>query len=152
MRKITSLCVIFILGIVANMNAQGHACMMLEIPMGEQVNQSTLIVEGEVLSKYSAWDNNLHNIYTVNEILVHKVFKGTQQGDVISVITRGGQVGDVASEVYPSLQLGVGQTGVFMLHSDDTNLGTLSPAGVQYKTYAGPQGFYMYDLNTNKSH
>lgn len=152
MKKITSLCVIFILGIVANVNAQGHSCMMLEIPMGEQVNQSTLIVEGEVLSKYSAWDNNLLNIYTVNEILVHKVFKGAQQGDVISVITRGGQVGDMISEVFPSLQLAVGQTGVFMLHSDDTNLGAMSPSIMQFKNYAGPQGFYLYDLSQNKAH
>ncbi len=122
--------------------------MLYEVPLPQQVQASSQIVEGKVISKNSFWDNAQMNIYTVNTVEVYKVFKGQSLVDTIEVITPGGSVGDNYEVVTPSLGLNVGEIGVFMLHNNDVSLtnGTTSP---KYKAYSSIQGFYKYDLATN---
>ena len=50
--------------------------LLFEIPLSNQVENSSQIIEGKVISKQSFWDANQQNIYTVNTIEVYKVFKG----------------------------------------------------------------------------
>lgn len=122
--------------------------MLYEVPLPQQVQASSQIVEGKVISKNSFWDNSQMNIYTVNTVEVYKVFKGQSLVDTIEVITPGGTVGDNYEVVTPSLGLNVGEIGVFMLHNNDVSItnGTSSP---KYKAYSSIQGFYKYDLATN---
>ena len=40
--------------------------MMYEVPLSDQVQFSTQIIEGKVISKKSFWDVNRQNIYTTN--------------------------------------------------------------------------------------
>ncbi len=114
--------------------------MLQEISLKEQIDNSTLVVEGEVVSKTSFWDNNL--IYTANTVQVYKVFKGDPVS-TIDVITLGGTVGLEAMMASSSLKLKTGNVGVFLLiNSAVTNKST----NKVFKPYSAVQGFYKYNL------
>lgn len=123
--------------------------LMIEVPLPTQVQSSSQIIEGKVISKTSFWDDNHHNIHTVNTIEVYKVFKGQTISETIEVITPGGSVGDNSEVVSPSLSLNVGEIGVFMLHDNNVSI-TNGTSQSKFKPYASSQGFYKYDLKSNK--
>jgi hypothetical protein len=123
------------------MFAQG---LLKEVSFEKQIQNSTLLIEGEVLSKKSFWDSEFKNIYTVNKIKVYKVFKG-KSGKTVDVITPGGVVGLNAEVVSPSLSLDVNDIGVFVLNSNNVNFE--SKTGINtYKPYSSSQGFYKYNI------
>lgn len=119
--------------------------MLYEIPLNEQVQKSRQIIEGKVVSKKSFWDKEQHNIYTVNTIEVYKVFKGNTI-QILNVITVGGTVDLDMEVVEPSLQLSIGDIGLFMLNTDDIVLLGDNSSHPKYRTFADSQGFYKYDL------
>ena len=121
-----------------------------EVDFSNIVSQSQLIIEGEVISKRSFWDNKQHNIYTANEVMVYKVFKGTEITQVLEVITPGGTVGLNKEEVQPSLALSIGDKGIFTLLTNDVAIEN-SKVMLQYKPYASVQGFIKYDINTGSA-
>ena len=122
--------------------------LIYEIPLSNQVQSSTQIIEGNVISKYSTWDENNQNIYTINTIEVYKVFKGQSTLTTIEVVTPGGTVGLHAEIVTPSLQLSVGDTGVFMLENNSIILDSGQTEN-RYQPYSSSQGFYKYNLSAN---
>jgi len=117
-----------------------------EVDFESRVTQSQLIIEGEVISKRSFWDNQKHNIYTANEVKVYKVFKGTLTATKIEIITPGGTVGFQKDVVQPSLNLSVNDMGVFMLENNTIDIEN-SKGMLQFRPYASVQGFIKYDLN-----
>lgn len=119
-----------------------------EISLTQQVNASTSVIEGEVISKASYWDSDYSNIYTVNTIKVFKVFKGENYA-IIELITPGGTVEDMAQITVPSLQLRKGDIGVFTLENASNKLVSSKVISKLFKPYSSVQGFYKYDLNTN---
>lgn len=148
MRKITTkhlfLPLICFLFCFTNLSAQE---LLYEVPLNEQIQNSSQIVEGKVLSKRSFWDANQHNIYTVNTIEVYKVFKG-QTATTIEVITEGGAVGDQVEIVNPSLQLAKGDVGVFLLKNPTMELTSVS-SNVRFESNSSSQGFYKYNIQDN---
>lgn len=121
--------------------------LLREIPLKQQVENSSLIVEGKVISKTSFWDDNYNNIYTVNTVEVSKVFKGEKLFSV-EVITLGGSVNGEAEFVSPSLKLYKGDVGLFMLYKNNTPSSTNNKSAVKkYRPYSSSQGFYRYNLN-----
>ena len=118
--------------------------MLREISLKEQIDNSILVVEGEVLSKTSFWNNNL--IYTASTVRVFKVFKG-EPVSTIEVITLGGTVNLEAMMVSSSLKLQTGAVGLFVLqNSDVTNAQVSKSAAKAFKPYSAIQGFYKYNL------
>ncbi len=143
MKKITLFIALLFLISAEQLVAQAA---LKEIPLQEQVEQSSLIVEGKVIAKKSFWDDNHHNIYTSNTVEVYKVFKG-EQPKTIEVITLGGTVGDKALIVSPSLKLRNGDVGVFMLYSNSVPSELeLKSSNKKYQAYSSLQGFYKYNL------
>lgn len=128
-----------------------------EVSLQDKVSNSSLIVEGKVISKQSFWNQDHTSIYTINEVEVYKVFKGqiasknngnTALVPTVKVVTLGGVVGLEAEVVRPSLQL----------KKDDIGTFTLVNSGVQIQgetmlcePYSGNQGFYRYDRLTGKA-
>ena len=143
MKKITlTYLLIMLLSLISSLNAQG---LIKEVSLEKQIEKSSLLIEGEVLSKESFWDKDNQNIYTVNKIQVHKVFKG-ETLTTIDIITFGGVVGLKAEIVTPSLSLNVNDIGVFVLN-DNINIELKSKSKKnQYKPYSSSQGFYKYNL------
>ncbi|WP_422106433.1 T9SS type A sorting domain-containing protein [Winogradskyella sp.] len=119
--------------------------LTFKVPLATQVQASSQIIEGKVISKKSFWDANRENIYTVNVIEVYKVFKG-QQLSMIEVVTPGGTVGLEAQLVTPSLQLNTHDVGIFLLTANTTAIPTQHAA---FKAYSDAQGFYEYNLFNN---
>lgn len=114
-------------------------CMLKEVTLKQQVENSSLVVEGKVISKKSFWDLDEGIICTSNTIEVYKSFKG-EPNEIIEIITQGGVVGLTALDVSTSLKLQDGDIGVFMLNKTDGNSST------KFKPYSAMQGFYKYDL------
>lgn len=122
-----------------NLNAQ---CLMHPVLLSERVPQSSLIVEGKVINQQSFWNAQYNHIFTSNLIEVYKSFKNSAPA-YIEVITQGGIVGYNKEVVEPSLELSVGDVGVFTLIPNNES----SQFGKQvYETYAVAQGFIKYDI------
>lgn len=119
----------------------------VQVPMGRQVANSHLIVEGQVIQKQAMWDEDYQNIYTVNTVQVYKVFKG-ELNPVIQVITPGGTVGLDSESVHPSLHLNMNDIGLFML---EESILYINPASElpKYRAYSDAQGFFQYNFAEN---
>ncbi len=129
-----------------NLNTLFAQAVLREISLKQQVEKSSLIIEGKVISKQSFWDAKHHNIYTANTVKVYKVFKG-QHINTIEVITPGGSVGFQAQRVSPSLELRNGDIGVFMLYDNNVAFSTENKsANKRFKPYSSVQGFYKYNV------
>lgn len=124
---------------------------LIEIPLDEQIKNSELVIEGEVIAKESFWDVDHQNIYTKNTIEVYKVFKGVHI-QTIEVITIGGVVDDRALTVTHSLQLTLREKGVFTLIKSNTLFLKEKSNLEKFKAYSGIQGFYIYDIISNRAH
>ncbi|MCF7566972.1 T9SS type A sorting domain-containing protein [Sabulilitoribacter arenilitoris] len=144
MKKITLLMVLlFSLVFTKNLLAQK---MLKQIPLEQQIDNSSLVVEGKVIAKKSFWDDNYHNIYTKNTVEIYKVFKG-EQSETIEVITLGGTIGDKALIVFPRLELRRGDVGIFTLYNNDIPVELeAKSSNKKYRTYSSLQGFYKYNL------
>lgn len=116
--------------------------LLKKMTLKKQVDNSSLVVEGKVISKKAYWDNDQKSIYTINHIKIYKVFKG-QALKSVEIITPGGSVGLKVLKVYPSLNLNKGDIGIFYLVDNKTQ----NTTGMkQYKPYGSIQGFYKYNL------
>ena len=136
MKKITT-ALMLLIGLCATSSGQ-----LYEVPLSQRVANSNLIVEGQVLSHYSLWDNNNANIYTVNKVLISKVFKGTYTDSVVNIITYGGTVGLTMERVSNTLKLRDGDMALFNLTQSSLSL---SVTGGFYEVYADAQGCLAYD-------
>jgi hypothetical protein len=129
--------------------ASGHnlfaQCMLQPVPLSTMIQQSSVVIEGQVLSTTCQWDDNEANIYTIYEIAVLRSFKGTAPSS-IKVIERGGIVG-LAREVNTnSVMMGVGNTGVFALKQSTQ---PFDASNQYYSLYASVQSAILYDPVTH---
>lgn len=146
MKKITTLLIA-----LATFQIAVSQCVIEPWSLQKQVYSSDLIVEGEVVRRYSFWDADHQNIYTANVISVYKLFAGDPEQSEIELITEGGQVGMVMHRSNPSLQVEQGQYGVFMLRNNTVALPdqiTDNPLN-EYQPTASVQSFIRYNEDEN---
>lgn len=125
--------------------------LLKEITLQKQIENSTLVVEGKVVSKKSFWDADNKNIYTANTVEVYKVFKG-ELVSLIEIITPGGTFGNQAQIISPSLKLREGDLGVFTLYNSNIPIATKNKSTKkQFITYSSLQGFYKYNIIENQA-
>ncbi len=121
-------------------------CALIELSLENRISNSSLIVEGKVVSTESFWNEAKSNIFTSNKIEVYKVLKGNYASPFLTLITEGGRVGDVIEKIDPSLKLAEGAAGIFMCYENNL-IGLANPHPEQlYRPYADLQGFIRYDL------
>lgn len=123
-------------------------CMLKPISLSQRVNNSSLIIEGAIISKKSFW-NPAHNyIFTSNLIQVKQVLKGNITPSFVEIITEGGEMDLTRIQVEPALQLEQDHEGVFMLNprSNQSQYGYNT-----YETYADAQGFVKFNLRENSA-
>ncbi|MCF6294349.1 MAG: T9SS type A sorting domain-containing protein [Flavobacteriaceae bacterium] len=152
MKKITLINLVFVL--LFNLTSFENVFAqvgLVEISLQKQIEASSLVVEGKVISKQSFWDSQYKNIYTKNTVEVFKVFKGAPI-ETIEIITIGGVVDNNALTVTHSLQLSLKDKGVFTLINSNTQLLNEKSNLQKFKAYSGIQGFYKYDIITNSAH
>jgi hypothetical protein len=120
--------------------------MLREIPLKQQIEKSSLVIEGQVIAKKSVWNADHNNIYTIHTVKVYKVFKG-DAFSTIEVTTSGGKVDDVEQIVIPNLKLNVNDMGLFTLHNNGNMQKALGKSKFErFNVYSSLQGFYKYDL------
>ena len=121
--------------------------MQLPISLADRVNQSELIIEGEIISSQSKWNVERNMIFTVSQIRVFKLFKGSLSGSVVTLLTEGGQDGLDLIEVGNEFMPVVGEQGVFMLkmNSKIPNLAIRFQSPL-YTCFMAHQSTVMYNL------
>ncbi|MFY0643924.1 MAG: PKD domain-containing protein [Bacteroidia bacterium] len=117
-------------------------CVIEHWSLEKRIDQSELVVEGQVIDQICSWDKQHKNIYTINTIELYKSFKGSLSTDQIEVVSMGGQIGLQRHEAFPSMQFEIGQKGIFLL--------TNSPIEIDEHTKlffptATTESFIVYD-------
>lgn len=136
---------LFIIAIVATIYQLSAQCLMYPVLLSQRVPQSQLIVEGKVIDQQSFWNTEHNKIYTSNLVEVYKTFKNPSAA-YIEVITEGGTIGNAKHVFEPTLELEIGDVGVFTLNSN-SHLSQFGKA--TYDAYASAQGFIKYDIASN---
>lgn len=113
----------------------------------QKIIHSSLIIEGRVIGKKSAWNPNHTMIYTTNQVEVYKVFKGSLQKNIVEIITVGGAVDGHLIQASHLLELNTNEVGVFFCRTQ-----TMKNAPLAFNTalevYSSSQGFLKYDLSS----
>jgi len=123
---------------------------LYEVNLQEKIRNASFIVEGEV-TKSESYLGSDNEIYTANEVVVYKDFKGTEIPERITVITLGGTVGDETTTWTHLLSLSVGDSGVFFLEdSERPEPNNLNVPPSTYNVYASSQGFLKYSFEEEK--
>jgi len=123
-------------------------CMLTPISLTQRVTNSSMIVEGSVISKKPFWNAARNYIYTSNLIQVKQVLKGSLSNSFIEIITAGGEIEDRRITAEPSLQLDPEQEGVFMVNFKNAP----SQFGFNtYEVYSDQQGFVKFDTKENSA-
>jgi hypothetical protein len=131
-----------------------YACpsfgQLVPISLEQRIENATTILEGKVIGQTSYWDDNKIHIYTANIVEVYKVFKGQLTAKQVEIITPGGIVGDRMERITYSLELKIGDVGVFTAIPNTTIITTTTKL-TQLKVYTGIQGFIQYDLKNSSA-
>lgn len=117
----------------------------IPISIDQKIENSDHIIEGRVIAQQSYIGSD-DEIYTENIIAVTKEFKGTLSESEISIITRGGQMGEKQTHWTHMLSLNINEYGTFFLIRTKLPKRKNSPFLV-FDTYSGSQGFYHYRKN-----
>jgi hypothetical protein len=123
-------------------------CQLIPLPLQQRIDKASIVFEGKVTSKISLWDAAHQQIYTSNTVTVYKVFKGKLTAAEVTITTLGGTVGHDREEVTHSLQLEVGDVGVFTAIPDNIKFSQPSTL-IALRAYAGLQGFIKYNLGNH---
>lgn len=133
-------------------NAEAHSggsCMLEKVPFEQTVKSSSLIVEGQVISTRSFWNDAHTMIYTSQIVRIEYIIKGQSQEKQISILSLGGSVGRDFLQVDPELHLLPGAKGIFCINPSRFE-SKLQP-GIHWTVEAGLQGFVKYDLDDAKA-
>jgi hypothetical protein len=124
-------------------NHQSYA-QLYEVSLKNKVDNSHLILEGQVTDTYS-YQGNDGRIYTTNKIQVFTVLKGIFLEEEISVITLGGEFDDIKETWTHLLTLNKNEAGLFFLVPTDR----VKPEerGDYYEVYSSSQGFFKYNYS-----
>ncbi|MCB9245432.1 MAG: PKD domain-containing protein [Flavobacteriales bacterium] len=122
-------------------------CVLEPFSLQKRIHMSDLVVEAEVIAQYSSWDNAGKFIYTVQTLKPYRVFKGALLNtDAFVIVTEGGRVGVDMLNVSPSLNLQVGEFGLFLVQHSSLRQKQLNLATKDvFIPTASLQSFIKYD-------
>ena len=122
---------------------------MYPVSLQQRVDESSVVIEGKIISQQSLWDTSRKNIYTIHEVEVYKTFKGTTATKTVQVATLGGRVDDFFISVTSEPEFLKGDTGIFILKQSTTN--PLPNFSAIYTNVAAAQGFIAYNSTQEKA-
>lgn len=140
--KRTALSFIMLLALSLNVNISlANSCLLVETNVNDIISNSQFIFEGLVVEKTPFWSEDFNTILTANKIIVSQGFNNS---DIVFIITKGGKVGDTSMHFNPSLNLKLGDTGLFMVnYSLETNNDLNNT--YQFVCTKDVQGFYKIE-------
>lgn len=128
----------------ANLNASG---LFTELSLEDKTIASQYIIEGQLLSQESFWDQSNNQILTAYEVLVYKSFKDEIQSDHLYIIADGGTIGDEMHRVFPEFNTQIGDVGVFFLKDNPAEKSwNKEDKTLQFRLISNNQAAIKYDL------
>jgi len=124
---------------------------LYEVNIDEKIANSSLIVEGKVVSQQSFWNRQHTMIYTSNKVELYKVFKGASTNSFIEVLTQGGSVGNESINASDLLELSKDYVGVFFCFPNSIDLRSPLTGNKLWDVYSSSQGYFNYDLDNEKA-
>lgn len=123
---------------------------LIPISLTQRIDSASTILEGKVISQTSYWNESQTNIYTSNIVEIYKIFKGQLTSSQVELITKGGIVGNRMERVTNTLELNVGDIGIFTAIKSTAKI-TTKASLIKLRAFAGMQGFIRYDLTNNSA-
>lgn len=114
--------------------------MMEEMPLDQVIGGSEQVFEGEVTARNYYRDASNGAIYTRYTITLTETL-GKSEHTEAYITTQGGIADGFAQMVYPSLQLGIGDRGIFMCKEGTQGL----------QVYGLSHGFFKYEKGEQKA-
>lgn len=115
-----NICLIFCL---TGITLQGFGqCMQTPLSLGDRIENSDAVIEGRIIGKECFYDASGGKIFTKNYLEPSRVFKGTFNNNIRTIITEGGSIGDKVELVYPELELEIQNEGLFFLIEGERGL------------------------------
>lgn len=113
------------------------------LPLDFRVQEASHVVYAEVKAMQSFWDNDHRNIYTAYQLEILAQWKGSQASSQLCFIEIGGTVGNDMQITSPSVELAIGQQGIFLLSPSDVHCSLFPYASLlQMKAPASIQSFF----------
>lgn len=134
---------LYLLMCLSKVSFAGDNCLLYPVSLATRVAAATIIAEGKVIAQHSFWNEQHTMIFTSNTVNVLQVFKGNSSKQ-IDIITEGGTINNSRIEHSATLQLSVGQYGIFFCQPS-----ALFPKS--YSVYSSLQGLIFYDLFEQKA-
>ena len=129
---------------VAKVSVFGQ-CMSYPVSLEERVAESQHIIIGEVIEQSSFLDPVTSHVMTAHRVRVVAWLKNGLGNSEVIIITEGGVLEDIATLVYPSLQVQADHEYLFFLDNSGHAIEHPAwkiryPSTIQTITYAGAQG------------
>ncbi|PSR55431.1 hypothetical protein AHMF7605_18930 [Adhaeribacter arboris] len=141
---------LFLGGILPLTSFGQETCVLTPINLEERAREANLIVEAEVLNQQAYWDAAHRNIYTRHTLQLYKIIKGTAP-ETLVVVTEGGQVGGSYHVFSGTLQLKIGEQGIFFLNPAPAKMLSANQNEALFTVYSSSQGFIWYNVLTQQA-
>jgi len=138
MRK-TALSFLMLFVLLVNVNTTfANGCLIIENELTDIIDSSQFIFEGTIVEQTPFWSADFNDILTANKISIEQ---GFDESNFVYLITEGGKIDEVSMLYNPSLQLNIGDSGLFMANYA-IEINPLLNTSYQFKSTFGPQGFF----------
>ena len=117
-----------------------------QISLEKKLADADFVVEGYIEQKNSFYSEENGLIYSVNSLVITKVFKGDGLQESIGLLTVGGKIDDVGLETCPSEDLPLGMYGIFLLKTMNHKLKGIDKTEF-YMLPTSKQSVYQYDFH-----
>ena len=133
--------------------AQEHEmhCMIYKLPEQYLIQNSSLIVRAEVLSKVSEWDASKTNIFSYYRLKVYEDFTGNAPTSV-TLVSEGGQVGNDEMQFGDRIDLTVGEEVIVLLNQLPQHWKGIRREANSYASWTSIQGVFRVDSRTEALH
>ena len=122
-------------------------CLQIPVSLDYIQDHSSLIVEGQIISKHSFWNDEQTMIYTSYDLKIYKVLQGEIDSNRLTLLTQGGEVGERKVVVNPELSFVGDEIGIFFLNPSNMEYHKTK----YYKAWAIDQSYYHYDYIERKA-
>lgn len=86
------------------------------------INNSDLIIEGEIIQQTSYWNSSHTMLYTDNTLKIYNLFKGNVRTESIIFTTEGGQVDNYKIQALGLLQPKINDKGIYYLNNSNNKI------------------------------
>lgn len=133
--------------------AQEHEmhCMIYKLPEQYLIQNSSLIVRAEVVSKESDWNNAKTNIFSYYRLKVYEDFTGNAPS-FVTLVSEGGQVGNDEMQFGDRIDLTVGEEVIVLLNQVPTHWKGIRREANSYASWTSIQGVFRIDGRTEEMH